>query len=52
VNLDELNFNDGSEDQKNQDTGSKEILEEVSGHTNDNEDVNTYVTIIEWRFTP
>jgi hypothetical protein len=51
VNLDELNFNDGSEDQKNQDTGSKEILE-VSGHTNDNEDINTYVAIIEWRFTP
>jgi hypothetical protein len=48
VNLDELNFNDRSEDQENQDTGSKKILEEALRHINDNKDVNTYVTITEW----
>jgi hypothetical protein len=42
-----FNFNDRSEGQENQDTGSKEILEEALEHINDNVDINIDVIITE-----
>jgi hypothetical protein len=45
------NSDNGSEDEENQDIGSKKILEEASAHINGSRDTNPDVTISEWQFT-